>query len=1433
MTNSASKLTTQFLPATIAMFCEITDMYIELNRTFNRYLPQRAATNEADLMRDDRVAGRLTWADLYRTPVVVVLGEAGIGKTVEFQLEVSRLKKVGHVAFFISLSLLKSAEDWQLALGSDLAAFTEWENSAEEAYFFLDAVDESRLLSHTDFTRALRILQIKLGVHMARVHVALSSRGTDWTVEAVPEAVMVELTIPIARTRVASSDDAGERASLPSRSAADSMLVVTLAPLSNAEARRCARHFDVRDEAAFWNAIQVGAYDFMASRPLDLRWMVDLWNAKGRFGTYMELMEANINARINEANPSYQQAGRSLPKAVLRNGATRIAAAAEFGGHTFISVQPGGAAAGLLDAHAVLSEWKQIEVQLLLSSALFDEATFGRVRFHHRSMREYLAAIWVDHELYQGIPWHRTLQLMTARPFGDQIMIPARRACLSWLTAINVKVRSWTIQHFPELLFFQGDPESWDKRSISEALKAFVIRSKSQLRTVWRVDDPTYVRIARVVDPADIAAIVADDSASASARTHACELARVGKITECAKAVFDLYCASSAYDWRTSAALHTLEVIATSAHRTQVLNDIVSNRLKEEEALADALPVLILHELSSAQLLSIFDSVGDSARFHGFSPIAIALDRLARKAALPSALVLLEAALSSCSLRKPEEFPAPPAIQDVSDRDWRIDLLVACLERVLEIAKVSSGELPEVCARAAARIDGLRLAGLVEWAEVNHFRAAIDAIPMLRWQTVLEIVRSEPICLSKKRLVEGAPSIINLRREDLKDLLQRALDTASTSEDKAIWLELYVDVVFRLQLPQDRLLYLRLLPKYLTQESALLRIKYLELRSHRKIGRKIAAKQYAYAATLRQPVKREHEQSLRVRIQAELEAAREQIAAGNDVPGLTRLVQASNPQEYSPDGSRIDVEAVARRYGAHMADAFLHGVVAYRQKAVLSSPLLHFASGRPQLPAAVRIARAAVDQWIANGCDCATLSAMEVAVIAQVAIWSSEVAPDWLGVLCRHRAGDVVSALCPWLLDDLLARRNGYIRPFTLTMILSCPSEVKIPLLNAAIPLVYSDKIADKATLRQVVVSLHDEHIVAEETFDALCCGMLEKRADANGRIDDWTWLMLWMSCRPRSAIDWVTGHLAAAGGQRAMQIRDIVQELASLKSAWWPSSSDAVNLLTDLCNALFGGGSSYIPTVDTPEGGVFLTLINQLTCIRGIAAREGLQYLTTVLPDAWCQDRLRDRLIEHAEKEATAGARWSVEELRALHIPFDTTPTDEAQLYEQVMARLEDIRVSVQEGPFSERLLFKPGIPEKHLQLWLAAKLQDTQNLRFSIHREEEVDDDKRTDIQCACAAGKVCVEIKPLDQTRSYSAATLVNDTLQQQVATQYLKGRNSAHGILVLMQLDDKEWVVPGETERSFSSLLKYLQLEADKIRARHSLAKLQVFGIRCTI
>lgn len=448
-------------------------MSIELNRTFGEYTEPQEEGDEARWLEYFGTGrGRLTWADLHKRRVTVVIGEAGIGKTVEFALETSRLAASSY-AFFVALNQLQSPQDWELALGDAMKRFERWKQSSEIGYFQLDSVDEARLHSPADLVKALSIVRDALKSHFSRVRVAISSRVTDWTVPAVQEAIRKHLLQPIndaiAVQRSSSiqtqsdADDAAKEVDGKEDAPADAeLMVVTLDALSIEEAKRCAKHFGLKGEASFWEAVDGGEFEFMASRPLDLGWMVKLWNRDGALGTYLELMRTNVASRLEEDNEHYRQLGKVLAIEQRLVGAEELAAASEFGELAFLRLQPSPVSeAGVLDSFSTLPSWKAPDVQLLLSTAVFDEASFSRVRFHHRSIREYLAAAWLHRQLGNGVPLTKVQPLFARSITGVPTVIPSRRAMLAWLAALNVHVRSWVVRWCPELILEDGDPESW------------------------------------------------------------------------------------------------------------------------------------------------------------------------------------------------------------------------------------------------------------------------------------------------------------------------------------------------------------------------------------------------------------------------------------------------------------------------------------------------------------------------------------------------------------------------------------------------------------------------------------------------------------------------------------------------------------------------------------------------------------------------------------------------------------------------------------------------------------------------------------------------------------------------------------------------------------------------------------------------------------
>lgn len=1396
-------------------------MHIELERSFSRYMSSRSAA-ENDGAGEESVPAQLKWPDLLSRDVSVVLGEAGIGKTVEFQLQARRLAQSNHPAFFISLNMLKSSDDWEVALDGASTAFERWQIGNLDGVFLLDALDEARLASHSDFTRALAIVRRALEPHMSRVRVVLSSRITDWRVAEVAATVADKLVRPIAdaraRVRPAPPNDGHESAGREEPAA----FVVTLAPLHRVQAKRCAQHFGLIDPSAFWDAVDNGHYQFMACRPLDLRWMVSLWNSRKRLGTYRELLEAYIGACIDDVNPSYQQAGKVLSRERLLDGAARLAAAAEFGGQAYISPQRSGTD-DMLQAQDVLNDWNSAELRVLLSTTIFQELGFGRVGFHHRVLREYLAAYWVDRKIHKGVPLNRIRPLFIGQPFGESVLIPVRRAVLSWLAALNVQARDWVVSRFPELLLNDGDPESWDQRSVDEALKIYTKSTRHERKARWALSRSTCTRIGRVVTPALVVAIMEEDDTSDEALSLVYKIARWSKMEACAEPAFANYLKAAGDRGKQTEALSVLAEIGTPTHRAHVLADLEAHRLHGNDLVAEALSVIDWRRVPAARLTATLDQTDGEFEEDGYGPMSLTIRELLPRCTLADAVLLLQAVRDS----RPSDAPS---VLDRGNRGWRYEVLVDCLELVLILARHDGQPLVQACIDAAVYIDDLRIAGMVDGTEVARLHRAIASFPAARWPIALAIARSEPICFSRGRLAGGGDCVVTLGSVDFYELARRAGDPGSNAAERAIWTELGEETAGRMRRGSDRAAAIRALLKLPGPSAIQFQMKYQELLSLARSRRLLATK--AGKAAVRAA---RGSQADTAKIAVLLNARRASIADGTDTESLLRFVNCAYTERQAPCGRAVDMARVATLFGSQLTDAFSQGLSARLGMNIPDSPLSHD-SRKPQHPASVRVAQAAVDRWIAGGMDCAILSSAEVTTAARVAVWSEPGMSDWFAALCRAKPEAVVDALTPWLLEEIGASPAvGAARP-TLALTLACPLPVRNALLVSTVQLVLASSVPNEPTLRQLALGLHAANLITATNFDALCSTQLERRKDSVGRILDLEWLMVWMRTRPRAAWDWFAGHLASLGAARAWQVDDFAGAMWESKEIWGSLEQETDGLLSEISECVFGPDPGGHPGLAMEQNRntrrLFMQLTRQLHDTPGLPGRQALQRLLGIISDEWRRQRLHTSLIVHAEREAAVVARWAPERLRSLHSPFDSAPASEAQLYEQVLARLEDIRTSVEEGPFSERVLFHKGILEKYLQLWLAAKLQDTQNRRFSIHREEEVDDDKRTDIQCACTAGNVCVEIKPLDSHRGYSATSLVDDTLKRQIVGQYLKGWNSASGILVLLQLDNKKWTIAGAAGKEFDALVKYVQKEADKIRAsKPEVVALHVFGIRC--
>jgi len=80
-----------------------------------------------------------------------------------------------------------------------------------------------------------------------------------------------------------------------------------------------------------------------------------------------------------------------------------------------------------LDAFSILRDWNSAEVKSLLRRSIFDPATYGRVRFHHRSIQEFLAASRLQKLSAVGLTKRMLLSLLFADTYGERVVRGVRR----------------------------------------------------------------------------------------------------------------------------------------------------------------------------------------------------------------------------------------------------------------------------------------------------------------------------------------------------------------------------------------------------------------------------------------------------------------------------------------------------------------------------------------------------------------------------------------------------------------------------------------------------------------------------------------------------------------------------------------------------------------------------------------------------------------------------------------------------------------------------------------------------------------------------------------------------------------------------------------------------------------------------------------------
>lgn len=1331
------------------------------------------------------------WSDILSSPCSVVLGEAGSGKTAELTAQAARLASQGKASFGLEVAAV--AQRGLVDLDPDAVA--NWRAGAGDAWFFLDSVDEAKLRGETlrdalaQFTTALR------GV-LHRCRLVVSCRHSDWRAEDSQRIQrLAPLLAPVRLAETATPTTATPRRghfrrrqpAIPAPPG-PAVGIYRLAPLTREQilvyAERCER---LVDAAEFVDAIGGADLWELASRPLDVAFLASAWRRRRGFGSLRSVIEDSIGEKLIERGD--RAAARIAPRAA-RGGAERLALALTMTGQAAISIPGQNAPAGedVVDAMAILADHIPNDVESLLRLPIFDPATLGRVRFHHRAVREYLAACCLAKLREVSLTPLQLDRFLFATVEGRTLARPGLEPVVSWLALDDPEVRTRAIEWSPEHLLDTGDPASLPLEARRRVIPSYARKYAGRRRTMHNFDRAGLVRFGGN-EMADIVARHLAPGHPDDLRLALLEIVEHKPLPDCASAAFSVVQEDGLPEFLRAQAVRAVAAAGSPRLRRELASYVVETCAAQRYSAEAALETLFPDVLTAEEVLQLIRSVPRRANHvDGYTG---ALQQVASSCS-PAVGVALLAGLTQLL----EHAAAGAPAQRESRVEW-LPLYAYLIEEALRRDPASE--------QAASA-----LSGFVERARaVGYDRSELDRVlqdlPSVRRQlfwTAVEATRKAGGRWPRDATRVWTYQLCTPGPEDA-DWLQADAAHHPHPAARVIAFTGLLSV-----LGNDRSSRVEALA---AQHPALARrLRHMRNPQYPELSPTLA--RLHLSGRVRDAKEAAAQGRLAERIRGNIDA----IRTAKDTRDLDHLWMLGHQNLTRDDWSSA---AIVEAYGDEVAEAALLGYRAF------------WASHRPmarhegQSNHGVRLGRLGLDLEIAAGLDPSSLPEEKVAHAATYAAWSLNHFPDWLDACAQRRPGAVANALCPSLDLDVSSefgeRVLAKLSSATLAVRELCAAYL-LDLLRVGEPVA-------RNVLERCMEVLQGVTSVAPElrTFLGERCAT---SISAPERLA--VWWRAWCELDAQNAVAFLRDQVSrplgrdadaaivACLGRRHWDRKDelpfAVEELicvAELMLTHVRPSEDVDSLNGDRSDAQDARGQ-YLNA---------LSRTGELAAVRALDRLAGMP---------WGSEFYKDRLTRDADDCAarSAASSWSVRDaLRFLNEGL-LVPRNAHELFVVTVDTLEDIRHEIERGDCSIRAAYSDRsneLSETDFQILFLKELRSRARQRYDAHREGELADGTRPDIRTSLlGVGTVSIEIKVAE---NFSLPTL-EATLPDQLVAKYLRDPSVRHGVLLLLSAKEpRRWSLPGGLG-NFADAVRHLsRVAADMAAARADIEALTVVGI----
>lgn len=1382
------------------------------------------------------------WPDLLQRRLVVVLGEPGSGKTVEMRSQVDCLRKSGSTAFFVQMDRLVK-EPLTEVLGSESAsAFQDWKEADRPGWFFFDSVDESKILRNRDLLTALdRILDGIGSRDLVRARLLFSSRISEW--RPTTDADEIRRRFPAAGRTSPARGTSTPKAPEP--------LVVHIAPLDRDQVGAYAKWYGL-DPVPFVRALDDQyAWEF-ARRPLDVKWLAEYWKHNGRLGTLTDLLEHSLRSSLRETSDREFQCSLTPEKA--RSGVERLAAAALLCRNLNFRVPDDSVlVANALDPAACLPEtWSASERRALLNRAVFDAASYGCIRFHHRTVLEYLAASWLEKHVRDGYPLDDLEGLLFRKRSGRMVLRPALASVAAWLakgdSPPNRLVRETLLQTEPEVFLSHGDARQLPVDYRRALLRALRTRYSSMARFSADTEPDALARLATPDLADDVSAMILDRSLPESLRADMLSLVSAGRLSSCYETALDitasplesdemkLYAAAALRDCDDSRILQRLADVARGVPRLTVsLSGALCEALYPVVLDADGLASLLEKTDAPKRYSSHLQWVLKRHLIENLTPaLACSLLRSLER------LLSVESSGAHASSRR--SGPGPFG--------WLLQIVPAVVVKSLEPGVIDPKDV-DVIVRAIRKLEEY-------WDEVDirdesdekSLSACVDRHPCVKrsylWSRVERYRaarRGEPGWFGA--ILPGT-RLVSFNARDVRWLARDASGMPSVA-DRALALGFAFDI-WRA--------YGRRLDGWLALVGGCAGVAgFRWVFWRRTLGGLVSPLRYFVERRVKWTLLRRHWWQMQawrcnralgwIRDEFYLHRFLSRIYSGTATRWLYDLSQEAGAEGTSSRWASIDWSRLRRRRGPLVAWATERGC---ERSWLDHMPLLPHEEPEPggvSLKTIVGL-RGLQSLWQAGRLSISSLGGTDAGRAARYGVHELNGFPDWMPELVEAHPAAVRNVLCECIDAEW---RFAAEREQVHEVLSKLTWQGKI--YKALIADHLLARLHDRDPLHQFILLSAIDILLGGDSPPLAQLGVLAARRTPEYSIETpffIPWVTIWIQLDGRAALEHLLSRVSELPFTQASRlVSELCRALQGQRMQPTPHLDDPDYLAPGVLRRLIPLVYRYIRPEDDvhhTEGGVYgVTDRDEAQSFRSgllrhLVESDGIGVLGILgeLQEAPELAQHRDWIVELSEKRLKQEADlqpWTAEDVRRFESEYEVSPRNDEDLFRVACRRLRDIKREIELSENSLRDEVQSSWEEAALRCWLKRKLADRSRERYTVPQEAEIDLEQRPDLRFEHPAigSAVPVELKWADK---HSAAELL-ERLKNQLVGQYMRAHNIHYGVYVIGHIDSgKGWRDPADgTRLQFEQLVALIQAKASQIeQARAGISGLCVIALDFT-